>query len=168
MTTNADRTSADVNSSTINKEENKYLIFQLDQALYGIDITSVIEIIEYKQPTKVPNLPSFVHGLLNLRGKVLPIIDFNLYLGNKDTVISKKTCAVIINYVSNNQPAIVGVLVDNVLDVIEVEPKMLEKTPDFGVKIKSEFIKNMFILNDQIIILLNVNNVFVNPILEPL
>ena len=167
MTTNTDRTSADVASSTANKEENKYLIFQLDQALYGIGIASVIEIIEYKQPTKVPNLPTFVHGLLNLRGKVLPIIDFNLYLGNKDTVISKKTCAVIINYVSNNQPAIVGVLVDNVLDVIEVEPKMLEKTPDFGVKIKSEFIKNMFILNDQIIILLNVNNVFANPILEP-
>ncbi len=168
MTTNADRTSADVASSTTNKEENKYLIFQLDQALYGIGIASIIEIIEYKQPTKVPNLPPFVHGLLNLRGKVLPIIDFNLYLGNKDTVISKKTCEIIVNYVSNNQPAIVGVLVDNVLDVIEVEPKMLEKTPDFGVKIKSEFIKNMFILNDQIIILLNVNNVFVNPILEPL
>ena len=140
MTTNTDRTSADVASSTANKEENKYLIFQLDQALYGIGIASVIEIIEYKQPTKVPNLPTFVHGLLNLRGKVLPIIDFNLYLGNKDTVISKKTCAVIINYVSNNQPAIVGVLVDNVLDVIEVEPKMLEKTPDFGVKIKSGFL----------------------------
>lgn len=168
MTTNADRTSADVASATTNKEENKYLIFQLDQALYGIGIASIIEIIEYKQPTKVPNLPPFVHGLLNLRGKVLPIIDFNLYLGNKDTVISKKTCEIIVNYVSNNQPAIVGVLVDNVLDVIEVEPKMLEKTPDFGVKIKSEFIKNMFILNDQIIILLNVNNVFVNPILEPL
>ena len=167
MTTNTDHTSADVASSSTNKEDNKYLIFQLDRALYGINIASVIEIIEYKQPTKVPNLPTFVHGLLNLRGKVLPIIDFNLYLGNKDTVISKKTCAVIINYVSNNQPAIVGVLVDNVLDVIDVEPKMLEKTPDFGVKIKSEFIKNMFILNDQIIILLNVNNVFVNPILEP-
>ena len=168
MTTNADQVTADVASSTAKREENKYLIFQLHQALYGIDIANVVEIIEYKQPTKVPNLPPFVHGLLNLRGKVLPIIDFNLYLGYKDTLISKKTCAIIVDYIINNQPSVVGILVDNVLDVIEVESKMLDKTPDFGVKIKSEFIKNMFILNDQVVVLLNINNIFVNPILEPL
>lgn len=147
------------------KNENKYLIFQLNQVLYGIDIANVIEIIEYKQPTKVPNLPSFVHGLLNLRGKVLPVIDFNLYLGQSNTAVSKKTCAVIIDYLFNNQPTNVGILVDNVLDVIEVQPEVLEKAPDFGVNIKSEFVKNMFILNNQIIILLNINNIFIKPVL---
>jgi len=153
-------------NKTVNKDENKYLIFQLNQVLYGLDIANVVEIIEYKPPTKVPNVPSFVHGLLNLRGKVLPIIDFNLYLGQSNTVVSKKTCAVIVDYFFNNQPTSVGILVDNVLDVIEVQPEILEKTPDFGVNIKSEFIKNMFILNNQIIILLNINNVFSKPVLE--
>ena len=80
-------------------DDNKYLIFSLDQNLYGVAIGNVSEIIEYQRPTKIPNLPPFIHGLLNLRGKVLPIIDFNLYLGQSSTVISKKTSEVIITYV---------------------------------------------------------------------
>lgn len=140
--------------------ENKYLIFELNKVLYGIDIANVVEIIEYKSPTKVPNLPPFVQGLLNLRGKVLPIIDFNTYLGQTYTIVSKKTCAIIIDYVFENQSNSVGILVDHVLDVLEVQPEILEKIPDFGVNIKAEFVKSMFVLNNQIIILLNINNIF--------
>lgn len=147
-------------------QENKYLIFQLNDLLYGLAIEYVIEIIEYKLPTKVPNLPLFVHGLLNLRGKILPIIDFNLYLGKNNTVISKKTCIVIVNYILKGQFNSIGILVDNVLDVLEVQKENLETTPDFGVNIKSEFVKNMFIWNNQIIILLKIDNIFTQPILE--
>ena len=145
-----------------NKEDdNKYLIFSLDQNLYGVSIGNVSEIIEYQRPTKIPNLPPYIHGLLNLRGKVLPIIDFNLYLGQTvTTVISKKTSAVIINYVFKNQVINLGILVDDVLDVVEIPPESLEHVPDLNVKIKSEFIKNMFVLNDKIVILFDVTQVF--------
>lgn len=164
--TNIDNQNNNTANQTATKDENKYLIFQLNQVLYGIEIANVVEIIEYKVPTKVPNLPAFVHGLLNLRGKVLPIIDFNVYLGQSNITVSKKTCAIIIDYLFKNQPTSVGILVDNVLDVLEVQPEILEKAPDFGVNIKAEFIKSMCILNNQIIILLNINNIFSKPILE--
>ena len=165
MTKNVD----DVNNNILdnkNNHENKYLIFESNKILYGIDIANVLEIIEYKMPTKVPNVPPFVHGLLNLRGKVLPIIDFNLYLGDTGITISKKTCAIIIDYLFHNQLTEIGILVDNVLDVIAIESKILEKPIDFGVNIKPEFVKNMVILNNQIIILLNINNIFINQIVE--
>jgi purine-binding chemotaxis protein CheW len=148
------------------QQKDQYLIFQLNRVLYGLDITNVIEIIEYKEPTHVPNLPNFVHGLLNLRGKVLPIVDFNLYLGHNNTLVSKKTCAVIIEYLFDDQVNQVGILVDSVLDVIELQPDNMEKSLDFGVNIKAEFVKNMVVLNEQIIILLDIQNVFTKPILE--
>ena len=160
------KANANISNLTKNKQENKYLIFQLNELLYGLDIMNVIEIIEYKLPTKVPNLPLFVHGLLNLRGKVLPVIDFNLYLGKTATVISRKTCIVIINYLLKGQINNIGILVDNVLDVLEVQAEILESTPDFGTNIKPEFVKNMFIFNNQIIILLKIDNIFIQPILE--
>ena len=141
-------------------DDNKYLIFSLDQNLYGVAIGNVSEIIEYQRPTKIPNLPPFIHGLLNLRGKVLPIIDFNLYLGQSSTVISKKTSEVIITYVFKNQLISLGILVDDVIDVVEIPPESLEHVPDLNVKIKSEFIKNMFVLNERIVILFDVNQVF--------
>jgi purine-binding chemotaxis protein CheW len=146
--------------TTTEEDNNKYLIFALDQNLYGVAIGNVSEIIEYQRPTKIPNLPSYIHGLLNLRGKVLPIIDFNLYLGQTTTLITKKTSAVIINYVFKNQVINLGVLVDDVLDVVEIPPESLEHVPDLNVKIKSEFIKNMFVLNEKIVILFDVNQVF--------
>lgn len=154
------------NHQTKNKQENKYLIFQLHDLLYGIDIENVTEIIEYTLPTKVPNLPLFVHGLLNLRGKILPVIDFNLYLDKNQTVISKKTCIVIVNYLLKEQINSIGILVDNVLDVLEVQADILETPPDFGSNIKPEFVKNMFIWNNKIIVLLKIDSIFIQPILE--
>ncbi len=150
----------DNDNKDTNKDDNKYLIFSLDQNLYGLAIENVSEIIEYQHPTKIPNLPPYIHGLLNLRGKVVPLIDFNLYLGQTNTKVLKKTCAVIINCLFNNKLISLGILVDDVLDVIEVLPSSLEATPDFNIKIRSEFVKNMFVLNEQIVILLDINQVF--------
>lgn len=143
-----------------NNQEKKYLIFLLEQNLYGLSIDNVSEIMEYQSPTKIPNLPPYVHGLFNLRGKVLPIIDLSVYLGQSNTRILKKTCIVVINYQYNNQLIYLSILVDDVVDVIEIFASSLEKVPDINMKINSEFIKNMFILNNQIVMLLDINQVF--------
>jgi purine-binding chemotaxis protein CheW len=143
-------------------KENKYLIFQLNNTLLGVDIVNVIEIIEYKPITKVPWLTNFMHGLLNLRGKVIPIIDFSLYLEQHSTIVSKKTCVVLLECIIKGQSMVLGVLVDNVLDVIEIAPSRLEKPAILGAKIKIEFVKNMFILDNKIILLLNLDKLFAN------
>lgn len=140
--------------------EEKYLIFLLEQNLYGLLVDNVTEILEYQAPTKIPNVPLYVHGLFNLRGKVLPIIDLSVYLGQDNTKILKKTCIVVINYQYNNQLVSLGILVDDVVDVIMIPAALLEKVPDINMKIKAEFIKNMFILREQIVMLLDINQVF--------
>jgi len=140
--------------------EEKYLIFLLEQNLYGLLVDNVTEILEYQAPTKIPNVPLYVHGLFNLRGKVLPIIDLSVYLGQDNTKILKKTCIVVINYQYNNQLVYLGILVDDVVDVIMIPAASLEKVPDINMKIKAEFIKNMFILREQIVMLLDINQVF--------
>lgn len=145
---------------TTSAQNNKYLIFTLEQNLYGLAVEHVFEIIEYQSPTKIPNLPPYIPGLLNLRGKVLPIIDFNLYLGQKNTIIAKNTSAIIINYYFKNKAITLGILVDAVLDVVEISELSLEHVPDLSIKIKPEFIQGMFILNDKIVTLLDINRIF--------
>jgi purine-binding chemotaxis protein CheW len=141
-------------------EINQYLIFLLDHNLYGLPIANITEIIEYQTPTKIPSLPIYIHGLLNLRGKVLPIIDLNLYLGQNNTAIFKKTSALIINYLFKNQVINLGILVDEVVDVVEINQESLENVLDFNIKIKPEFVKNMVILDGKIVVLLDINQVF--------
>lgn len=166
ITSNHEVNNGSINLQHSNHQENKYLIFQLNDLFYGLEIEYVIEIIEYKMPTKVPNLPLFIHGLLNLRGKILPIMDFNLYLGKKLTTITKKTCIIIISCLSKKINNDIGILVDNVLDVLNVQPEILENIPDFSTNIHPKFIKSMFIFNNQIIILLKIDHLFIQPMLE--
>lgn len=147
-------------NDAMNNNEQKYLIFLLEQNLYGLLIDNVTEILEYQVPTKIPNVPLYVHGLFNLRGKVLPIIDLGVYFGQNSTKIFKKTCIVVINYQYNNQQVYLGILVDDVVDVIDIPTVSLEKVPDINMKIKAEFVKSMFILREKIVMLLDINQVF--------
>lgn len=110
---------------------------------YGIPIERVREIIEYGEPTRVPLMPDFILGVINLRGAVVPVIDLSARFGLKRSVIGKKSCIIIVEVHSGEQTLTVGVLVDMVCDVIECLVSEIAEAPRFGTRIKTEFIQGM-------------------------
>lgn len=151
-------------AKNFDNNQEKYLIFELNHIVYGIAIVNIMEIIEYQTPSKVPNLPDFLHGLLNLRGKLLPVIDLNAYLENIHGTVNKKTCIIIVNYFANDQAHLAGIMVDQVLEVVTVNPGSLEKPPDFAVNLDPKVVAGILILDEKIITLLDINNMFFKPI----
>ncbi len=140
-------------------DENQFLTFMLGGEVFGIGILHIREIIEYGGLTSVPMMPSFIRGVINLRGNVVPVIDMNIRFGQSETPITKKTCIVIIETKVSDEKMEIGVLVDSVNEVIDILPTDIEPPPSFGTKIRMDFIYGMGKIDNKFIILLNVNKV---------
>lgn len=142
----------------------QYLAFMLGGELYAVEILRIKEIIEYGALTTVPMMPSFVRGVINLRGSVLPVIDLQARFGREPTRVAKRTCIVIVEIRCEADDApgaaqTIGVMVDAVNEVVEIEASQIEPPPSFGVKIRPEFIAGMGKLGKQFIILLDLDKV---------
>jgi len=110
----------------------KYLIFELGSEEYGLPVLRVREVVGLQQPAKVPHTPAFVKGVINLRGKVVPIIDLRMKFGLENVQDSDRTCIVVIQLNSGGAHILVGVVVDKVSEVLNVAAGDIEDTPDFG------------------------------------
>jgi purine-binding chemotaxis protein CheW len=108
-------------------QDNKYLTFSIAEEIYGIDINDVTEIIEIQKITEVPDMPEFVKGVINLRGKVIPIIDLRLRFKMVERKFDDRTCIVIVNVKSNS----IGFIVDTVLEVLVIPEKEVSDPPQF-------------------------------------
>ncbi|WP_449370780.1 chemotaxis protein CheW [Thiomonas sp.] len=139
----------------------QYLTFTLQNEVYGLDILRVREILEYTRPTTVPMMPAFVHGVINLRGNVVPVIDLAQRFGRAPTELKPRTCIVIIEVEGEGDggPMSIGVLVDAVNAVLDMEAEQIEPPPSFGVGLKQEFIRGMARTESGFIILLDVGRV---------
>lgn len=137
----------------------QYLTFTLQNEVYGLDILRVREILEYTRPTTVPMMPAFVHGVINLRGNVVPVIDLAQRFGRAPTALQARTCIVIIEIEGEDGPLAVGVLVDAVNAVLDMEAEQIEPPPSFGTGLKQEFIRGMARTEAGFIILLDVGRV---------
>lgn len=137
----------------------QYLTFTLQNEVYGLDILRVREILEYTRPTTVPMMPAFVHGVINLRGNVVPVIDLAQRFGRVPTALQARTCIVIIEIEGEDGPLAVGVLVDAVNAVLDMEAEQIEPPPSFGTGLKQEFIRGMARTEAGFIILLDVGRV---------
>lgn len=138
----------------------QYLTFSLQAEAYGVDILRVREIIEYARPTTVPMMPGFVHGVINLRGHVVPVIDLAQRFGRAPTELRPRTCIVILEVATEgaaNQA--LGVLVDAVNAVLDLDAAHIEPAPSFGTGLQREFIQGMARLDSGFIILLDVARV---------
>lgn len=133
---------------------SQYLVFSLHGELFAVGTSGVREIIEYGHVTAVPMVPRFVKGVLNLRGAVVPVIDLGTRFGRADTVISRRTCIVILEITSAEDTHVLGVIVDAVSAVRQIDSAQIEPPPHFGTRIRAEFISGMAKVNDQFVILL--------------
>ncbi len=139
----------------------QYLTFVLAGEVYALGILNIKEIIDYGQLTEVPMMPSFVRGVINLRGSVVPVVDLSARFGKGSTPIVKRTAIVIVETIVQHLDTKqnVGIIVDAVNEVIEISQQDIEQPPSFGSGIRPDFINGMARRDNRFVILLNVDRV---------
>jgi len=149
----------DSNSNIVNT--NQYLSFSLGEEQYGVSVLRVKEVDYVRKITRVPRMPVFMKGVINLRGSVLPVIDLRLKLGmeTKEATSDSRTIIIEVENADGNTLS-TGVLVDSVQEVIEIPQESIDNAPKMGVSINIEFIEGIARLKDNFIIILNTNKVF--------
>ena len=143
--------------------EGKYLTFELGGEAYGLEILKVKEIIGIMNITSVPRMPEYVKGVINLRGKVIPVIDLRLKFGMEPLEYNERTCIIVVDITGKSANSVmVGVVVDSVSDVINIGDDEIEDTPTFGVKLDTEYILGMAKSKGGVKILLDIDRVLSN------
>lgn len=150
------------------EEAMQYLTFFCGNERYAIAILDVKEIIEVSQMTRVPMAPGHIRGVINLRGSVVPVIDLAARLGRPESALTKRSCIVLVEVAANNERQLIGMLVDEVNEILEIAPENLQAAPDFGTDIRTDFIHAMGRVDDIFIILLDINHVLSVPELSAL
>ena len=139
--------------------EGKYLSFFLGREEYGISILKVKEIIGMIQVTPIPQTPAYVKGVINLRGKVIPVIDLRLRFGMNSIDYTDRTCIVVVEIDSNSGSLHIGIVVDSVSEVINIKSTDIEDTPSFGIRLSTEYILGMAKMTGSVRILLDIDRV---------
>lgn len=138
----------------------QYLTFSLCGEVYAMGILHIKEIIEYHRPTTVPLMPESIHGVINLRGAVVPVIDLAVRFGRGLSQISRRSCIVILELGQGEVRQDLGLIVDSVSEVVEIRADDIEPPPSFGTRLRTEFIQGMGRINERLVIMLNVGRVF--------
>src|SRR5512137_2990222 len=141
------------------EQQHQYLTFMLNSEIFAIGILRIKEIIEYGNLTEVPRMPSFIRGVINLRGAVVPVVDLGSRFGKQASTVSRRTCIVIIEVEHEGAQQVVGVMVDAVNEVLDIAPGEIEPAPSFGAKIRADFIRGMGKVDGKFVIILNVDHV---------
>src|SRR5512134_1263104 len=122
---------------------SQYLTFRLGEEVFALDITQVREVLDYTQITRVPRMPEFMRGVINLRGSVVPVVDLRLKFGMSATERTVNTCIIIAEVTIQSERTLLGALADSVQEVIDLEPGQVEPPPRLGTSIRAEFIRGM-------------------------
>ena len=141
------------------KKTGKYLTFSLEKEEYGIGILKVKEIIGMMPITLVPRTPPFVKGVINLRGKVIPVVDLRLKFGMTENDYSERTCIIVIEIDSDASTILIGIVVDSVSEVLNIQENEIEETPAFGTQLNTDYILGMAKMGSGVKILLNIDRV---------
>lgn len=135
--------------------EKQYVVFKLGKEEYGIDIMNVTEIIQYQESVKVPNSPKFIEGIINYRGKVIPIICLKKKFGIEDSLRDGNTRIIVINL---NEKQI-GFIVDEASQTVRIDDANIDPTPDIIVGIERRYITGVGKIDDRLIILIDLEKV---------
>ena len=141
------------------EREGKYLTFTLAEEEYGIGILKIKEIIGMMPITTVPQTPEFVKGVINLRGKVIPVIDLRLRFGIAEIDYTERTCIIVVEIEGQAGTVLIGIVVDSVSEVLNVKGDDIADTPTFGTKLDTEYILGMAKMEGGVKILLDINRV---------
>ena len=140
-------------------KEGKYLTFTLAEEEYGIGILKIKEIIGMMAITTVPQTPKFVKGVINLRGKVIPVIDLRLRFGMESMDYTERTCIIVVEIDGTANTVQIGIVVDAVSEVLNINGKDIEDTPTFGTKLDTSYILGMAKMEGGVKILLDIDRV---------
>jgi purine-binding chemotaxis protein CheW len=139
--------------------EGKYLTFSLANEEYGIGILKIKEIIGMMPITIVPQTPEFVKGVINLRGKVIPVLDLRRRFGMEPMVYTERTCIIVVEFAGTAGNVMIGVVVDSVSEVLSIKGDVIEETPTFGTKLNTDYILGMAKIGKGVKILLDIDRV---------
>ena len=141
------------------EREGKYLTFSLDREEYGIGILKVKEIIGMMRITPVPQTPEYVKGVINLRGKVIPVIDLRTRFGMSHSEYTDRTCIVVVEIDAATGRLHIGIVVDSVSEVLNIKGSDIEETPEFGTTLNTDYILGMAKTAGSVKILLDIDRV---------
>jgi len=161
LTTQASRavaTTAAAAGSSASAASKQFLTFRIDAEEYGIDILKVQEIRSYEPPTRVANAPDFVKGVVNLRGVIVPIVDLRIRLGQK-AEYTPFTVVIVLNVISR----VVGIVVDSVSDVLELQAGEIKEPPQVGAAIDTRFITGLGKIGERMLILMDIESMIASP-----
>ena len=141
-----------------NKNSGKFLTVVLENEAYGIAVLKVREIIRMQKITPIPQMPAFVKGVINLRGRVIPVIDLRVKFGLQ-AAFGERTCIVVVQVNLATTAVQMGLIVDNVEEVVNLAPAEIEPTPDFGTRIDTTYILGMAKIKGAVKTLLDIDRV---------
>ncbi len=137
----------------------KYLVFHLGREEFGIRVLKVREIMGIQDITAVPQTPAYLKGVINLRGKVIPVVDLRLKFGLPETEYTKRTCIIVVQVQGEAGVMLMGIVVDGVAEVLNLGTGDIEDTPDFGQGVTTPYLLGMAKIKGKVKILLEIDQV---------
>ncbi len=146
-------------ATSIDRSAEKYLSFHVGAEEFAVGVLSVREIIGMQDITVVPHTPPYLKGIINLRGKVIPVIDLRIKFGMPPAEYTQRTCIIVVEVTNNDSRMMMGVVVDAVSEVANVSPSDIENTPDFGEGVTVPYLLGLAKTKGKVKILLDIDKV---------
>ncbi len=140
-------------------QAGKHLTFKLAEEEYGLEILKVQEIIGMMNVTRVPKMPEFIRGVINLRGKVIPVLDLRLKFGMETRDDTERTCIIVVQLLNTGQEMTMGIIVDEVSEVLDIAAEQIEPPPSFGTAFDTDYILGMGKIEKKVVMMLDIEKV---------
>jgi purine-binding chemotaxis protein CheW len=140
-------------------DQSQFLTFYLHGEEYAVSILRVREIIEFDTLTKIPAMPPYIRGVLNLRGSVVPVVDLRVKFGLSESPVTPLTCIIIVEIDLAGEQTVMGMIADTVSEVMEFQPKDIEAPPAFGTRIRMDYIRGMGKVGKKFVMILDIDRI---------
>jgi len=136
--------------------QNRYLLFELGKEMFGLDIRFVTEIVAMQPINPIPETPDFIRGVINLRGKIIPVIDMRLKFGMPSIAYTDRTCIIVVDA----EQLSVGLIVDRVVEVLSLDDDQIAPPPAMGTEVGHAYLNGLGKMEDRVVLLLNCETLF--------
>ncbi len=158
MSSNEENRIEDGDATQSGDRHVKYLTFVVGKESFGVPVMKVREIVRVLNITPVPNSPTYVKGVVNLRGKIIPILDLRIKLEMGEGVIDKRSCIVVVQLeLEGGETGLMGLIVDGMEEVVTLDLKEVEKAPDFGTRLSTDYITGVCKVKGKVKTLLDID-----------
>lgn len=143
------------------KQQNTtYFVFQVNEEAFTVPVLRVANVLELMTPSRIPETPEYLEGIVNIRGELLPVIDSRIKFGMKKTTRTADACIIVLEIYAKQDNFRIGLIVDKARDVIEVKKDQVERVPDMGLNLNPDYVKGVINRNEEIILMLDIDEIF--------